>query len=192
MIDITLFAAMALLLIGYAAALYGSLRRAQRRLRRAWSHLDFAWARRDGDLGKLLDLCRQDGECDGELIERVLRAGTALQEARCRRDVAVVNDSEAALHRALVPVYPATSPPRHGPSEALIRALRYRIEAHEQAIASARTRYNEAAHALNARVEMLPEALIANLCGMTAVALLHGDAAQPPDLGLGLGLAFGK
>ncbi len=190
MIDITVFATMALLLVGYAAVLYSGLRRARRRLVRAWLHLDFAWDRRDGDLLKLLELCRQDGACDGELIERVLRAREALQGARQRRDVSAVNDTEEALRRTLAPVYPAAARQRHGHAEAVVRALRFRIQAHEQAIAAAHTRYNEAASALNSRIEMLPETLIASLCGMTPVALLQCEATAQADIGLGL--AFGK
>ncbi|MDA8351196.1 MAG: LemA family protein [Pseudomonadota bacterium] len=190
MIDITVFATMALLLIGYAAVLYSGLRRARRRLARAWLHLDFAWDRRDGDLLKLLELCRQDDACEGELIERALRAREALQDARHRRDVSAVNDTEEALRRTLTPVFPAAARQRHGHPEAVVRALRLRIQAHEQAIAAAHTRYNEAASALNSRIEMLPEMLIASLCGMTPVALLQCDAPAPADIDLGL--AFSK
>ncbi len=190
MIDIIVFAAMALLLVGYAAMLYGGLRRAQRRLTRAWSNLNFAWDRRDGDLVKLLELCRQEGPCDGELIERVLRARQALQDARQQRDVSAVNDAEEALRRTLGPVYPAASRQRLGHAEAVVRALRLRIQGHEQAIAAARTRYNHAANALNSRIEMLPETLIAGLCGVTPVTLLQCATVAQADIGLGL--AFSK
>jgi LemA protein len=190
MIDITVFATMALLLVGYAAVLYSALRRARRRLARAWMHLDFAWDRRDGDLSKLLELCRQDGACDEEQLERVRRAREALQDARRRRDVSAINDTEEALHRALLPVYPLAAGQRDGNAEAVVRALRFRIQGHEQAIAAAHTRYNEAASSLNARIEMLPETLIASLCGMTPVALLQCDASAQVDIGLGL--AFSK
>lgn len=190
MIDIAVFAAMALLLIGYAAVLYSGLRRAQRRLTRAWCHLNFAWDRRDGDLVKLLELCREDGPCDGELIERVLRARQTLHDARQRHDVSAVNDTEDALRRTLAPMYPAAARQRKGHAEAVVRALRFRIQAHEQAIAAARTRYNQAASALNSRIEMLPETLIAGLCGVTPAALLQCETGAQADLGIGL--AFSK
>ena len=190
MIDIIVFAFMAVLLVGYAAVLCNGLRRARQRVHRAWSHLEFAWARRDGELSKLLDLCAQDPQCDGEMLERAAQARQALLGARRSHDVGAVNEAEDALRRALGPVYPAAARLRHEHTQAIVQALRFRIRAHEKAIVSYRSGYNEAARALNARLEMLPETLLAGVCGLKPIALLECTAA--PDADTDLGLAFSK
>ena len=190
MIGVTVFAAMAVLLIGYALMLYRGLLRARLQLTRAWSNLQFAWARRDGELARLVELCRQDGQCDSEVIERVLRARDALQAARAQHDVAAVNGTEDTLRAALVTLYPIAARHPDRQAETALRALRFRIRAHERAIAAYRTRYNEAAKNLNARIEMLPDSLIAGLCRFAPASLLEDTAAPAADVDLGL--AFGK
>lgn len=190
MIGLTVFAAMTVLLIGYAIALHRGLQHARRRLTRAWSSLEFAWARRDGEIGKLLELCEQDCEGAREASERAHRARAALQEARHRHDISAVNEAEGTLRAALVDLYPIAARHPQLQADALLRALRFRMRAHERAIAAYRECYNEKAKALNARIEMLPDALIANLSRLTPAALLEFSAAPTADIDLGL--AFGK
>lgn len=194
MIGVTVFAAMTVLLTGYAAVLYRGLLRARRRLKRAWSNLEFAWARRDGDIAKLLELCRQDDPSDQEALERVVRARTALQAARAQGDVTAVNAAEGTLRAALTVVYPIAARQVHARGEMfemVLRALRFRIRAHERALANERERFNETAQALNARIETLPDTLIAGMCRLTPTALLEFNAVPATDIDL-LGLAFSK
>jgi LemA protein len=192
MIGVTVFSAMTVLLAGYALALYRGLLRAERQLRRAWSHLEFAWARRDGEITRLLELCAPDATAHSEVLERLQRARGALQLARDRRDAPAVNAAERELRSVLAALYPlaARNVHAHPQGDALLRALRFRVRAHERAIAAHAERYNAAAEALNARIDLLPDALIAAVCHLVPVARVDLNPAGGADGELSL--AYGK
>ena len=120
----------------------------------------------------------------------MLRARDTLQAARAQHDIAAVNGAEDTLRAALVTLYPIAARHPDRQAETALRALRFRIRAHERAIAAYRTRYNEAAKNLNARIEMLPDSLIAGLCRFAPAPLLEDTAA--PSTEVELGLAFSK
>lgn len=192
MIGVTVFTAMTILLAGYALALYRGLLRAERQLHRAWSHLEFAWARRDGEITRLIELCAPDLATHSETFERLKRAREALQRAREQQDVPAVNAAEDLLRSALAALYPIATRHVHvhPQGDALLRALRFRVRAHERAIAAHGERYNAAAEALNARIDLLPDALIAGLCHLAPAARVELSAAGGADSDLGL--AYGK
>ena len=189
MIGVTVFAAMAVLLIAYALSLYRGLNRTRRSLARAWSNLEFSWARRDGDISRLLELCEHSAPAEPDTLERLVAARAALQTARSERDVAAVSAAEGALRSALSPVYAIAARNPHSYAESLLRALRFRIRAHERAICAHCERYNQAADALNARIDLLPDALIAGLCHCAPVSALDLGV---PGADIELNLAFSK
>ena len=190
MIGVSVFAAMTVLLAGYAGALYKALLRARLRLARAWSSLEFAWDRRDGEIARLLELCEQDNPPACEANERTERARSALHAARSQHDIAAVNEAEGALRSALLELYPIAARHPQLQADTLLRALRFRMRAHERAIAAYREGYNDAAKALNARIELLPDSLIAGLCHFAPTPLLEFSATPTADIDLGL--AFSK
>ena len=189
MIGVIVFAAMAVLLVAYALTLYRGLKRARRSLARAWSNLEFSWARRDGDISRLLELCEHGAPAEPDTLERLIAARTALQTARSARNLAAVSAAESAVRSALSPVYAVAARNPHSYAESLLRALRFRIRAHERAICAHCERYNQAADALNARIDLLPDSLVAGLCHCTPAGALEMGA---PGADIELNLAFGK
>lgn len=191
MIGVTVFATMAVLLIGYAITLYGGLLRTRQRVKRAWSTLEAALARRDRELTRLLELFRAQACANTKTLGCVERARTALESALKGGDVASIGDAEYALRAALHALYvTATERPKSNET-VLVRTLQFRIRALGSAIRAQQRRYNEAARAQNARIELLPDAFIADLCHFTRVPLIEFGATTATSA-IPLGVAFGK
>lgn len=189
MIGITVFAAMAILLIGYVLMLYAGLLRAQQQVKQAWTWLEAALARRDGEIAQLLQLHGLQARAEQTVCVPVDRARAALISACTAQDAAALGAAERTLRCALTALCAATVNTRGMGEDKLLHALQFRLRALETAITAYQETYNEAARIQNARLEMFPDTLIATACHFARAPLIDFRANGSAVM---LGLAFGK
>lgn len=189
MIGVTVFAAMAILLIGYALMLYGGLMRAEHRVRSAWSTLRDALARREVEFVQLLELyaaCPESTRGERQPIEAARRAVRAACDAH---DAVALGAAESALRAAVPSLYASITRDLGTRAEALLRALEFRIRALETAIWAHHETYNAAARAQNARLQMFPDALIGAACHFAPAPLIDFGTCRDGTVNLDLALA---
>jgi len=171
-------------LIGYLIGVYNGLVRVRAAVKLAWSNIDVLLAQRHDELPKLVEVCRQYMQYEGETLERVMRARAGVDAARSAGNISGVGTAERELRGGLNGLYAvAENYPQLKASEPF-RQLQERISALETAIADRREVYNDAVNTNNVRIAAFPDALIAGLGDFPPAQLLHFQADQTGDVDL--------
>jgi LemA protein len=179
-----------LFLVGYAVTIYNGLVRVRNEVRLAWANIDVLLVQRHDELPKLVAVCQGYMQHERDTLERVVRARSDVEGARAARNVPSVSLAESALRTGLTQLYAVAEHYPDLKANDLFRNLQTRISALETAIADRREVYNDAANALNVRIESFPDSLLANSFRFNAAPFLKFGAEQTRDVDLKL--AFGR
>lgn len=173
-----------ILLFGYAISLYNGLVRVRAEVKLSWSNIDVMLVQRHDELPKLVEVCRQYMQYEGDTLERVMRARAGVDAARSGGNVASLGTAERELRSGLSGLYAvAERYPQLKASEAFLH-LQQRISGLETAIADRREVYNDAVNTNNIRVQAFPDILIARLGNFPAAQLLRFQADEKADVDL--------
>lgn len=176
--------ALVALLGAYAVVLYNGLVRLKHGVAKAWANIDVLLRQRHEELPKLVEACRQFMGYERETLERVVRARSAVAEARQAGDVAALGKAESGLRAGLGQLFAlAENYPQLTASDSF-RHLQERITGLEHGIADRRELYNEAVNLNNVRIEQFPDVLLARAFGFSAAPLLQFSEAQKADVDL--------
>lgn len=176
--------ALVALLGAYAVVLYNGLVRLKHGVAKAWANIDVLLRQRHEELPKLVEACRQFMGYERETLERVVRARSAVAEARQAGDVVALGKAESGLRAGLGQLFAlAENYPQLTASDSF-RHLQERITGLEHGIADRRELYNEAVNLNNVRIEQFPDVLLARAFGFSAAPLLQFSEAQKADVDL--------
>ncbi len=173
-----------LLVVGYAVILYNNLVALKHRVAQSWSNIDVLMKQRHDELPKLVETCKQYMQYEQETLERIVRARSAVSDARERHDVTGLDAAEGELRLglgrlfALVENYPDLK------ADTSFQNLQARVSELENAIADRREFYNDAVNRNNVRVEQFPDVLVARLFGFQSHPLLRFEASDIADVNI--------
>jgi LemA protein len=185
MIFLIVLLAIVLVAVVYFIGIYNSLVGLRERVKQAWSNIDVLLKQRHDELPKLIDTCRQHMQFEQKTLEMVIKARTAVFQARDAGDVQAVGAAEQQLRAGLGQLYAvAENYPQLKASESF-QQLQARISGLEEAIADRRELYNEQVQLNNTRVAQFPDLLIARRYGFTTKPLLEFSDAEKTDVDVG-------
>lgn len=170
--------------IGYAIAVYNGLVRVRAEVKLTWSNIDVLLVQRHDELPKLVEVCKQYMQYEGDTLARVMRARAGVDAARGTGNVNSVGAAERELRNGLTGLYAvAEGYPQLKASEPFLH-LQQRISGLETAIADRREVYNDAVNTNNIRIQAFPDVLIAGLGDFPPAQLLHFQADEKADVDL--------
>jgi LemA protein len=173
-----------LALCGYFIGVYNGLVRVRAAVKLAWSNIDVLLTQRHDELPKLVEVCRQYMQYEGDTLERVMRARAGVDSARSSGSISSVGAAERELRNGLNGLYAvAENYPQLKASEPF-RHLQERISGLETAVADRREVYNDAVNTNNVRIAAFPDILVAGLGEFPEAQLLHFQADQKSDVDL--------
>ena len=165
-----------LALVGYLIGVYNGLVRVRAAVKLTWSNIDVLLAQRHDELPKLIEVCKQYMQYEGDTLERVMRARAGVDAARSSGNIGSLGPAERELRSGLSGLYAvAENYPQLKASEPF-RHLQDRISGLETAIADRREVYNDAVNTNNVRIAAFPDVLVARLGDFP-----RGEAAAPAD-----------
>jgi len=166
----------------WAIMLYNGLVAVKNNVSLAWANIDVLLKQRHDEIPKLVAICREYRTFEQETLERVVRARSAVHDARQTRDIGALGQAEAALRANLGGLFAlAEAYPDLKANENFMQ-LQNRITQLENAITNRREFYNEAANINNVRIEQFPHSLLAARFGFRAARLLKFDAPDVADV----------
>src|SRR5579862_6391799 len=171
-------------LVGYLIGIYNNLVRVRAAVKLSWSNIDVLLVQRHDELPKLVEVCKQYMQYEGNTLERVMRARAGVDAARVSGNVNSLGNAERELRSGLSGLYAvAENYPQLKASEPF-RHLQERISGLETAIADRREVYNDAVNTNNVRIDTFPDAFVARLGEFPPAQLLHfqADAIRDVDL----------
>ena len=182
MVALLVLTFLAAALIGYLVVIYNGLVRVSAAVKLAWSNIDVLLVQRHDELPKLVEVCRQYMQYEGDTLERVVKARAAVDSARSSGDVHSVGAAERDLRTGLSGLYAvAESYPDLKANDAF-RQLQARISGLETAIADRREIYNDSVNANNVRIQTFPDVLVASFGDFPAAQLLHFQTEEKADV----------
>jgi len=169
---------------GYLVGVYNGLVRVRAAVKLAWANIDVLLVQRHDELPKLVEVCRQYMQYEGDTLERVMRARAGVDGARSAGNLSSLGAAERELRSGLSGLYAvAEGYPELEASEPFLH-LQQRISGLETAIADRREVYNDAVNTLNVRIDAFPDLLVARFGDFPAAKLLHFTSAERADVDL--------
>ena len=182
--DIVLYVLIALAVVAvlYGIVIYNALVNLKHAVDKAWSNIDVLLKQRHDELPKLVETCKQYMEYEQETLEKVMRARSAVSQARTAGDVAALGIAEGALRAGLGGLFAVAEAYPDLKADASFQNLGSRISTLEDAIADRREYYNESVNNNNVRIEQFPDVLVARQFGFRQAQLLEFDEAETADV----------
>jgi LemA protein len=171
-----------LAVLGYLMVLYNGLLRVSAAVKLAWSNIDVLLVQRHDELPKLVEVCRQYMQFEGDTLERVMKARTAADSARSSGNVASVAAAERDVRTGLNGLYAVAERYPDLKANEAFRNLQARISGLETAIADRREVYNDSVNANNVRIKTFPDVLVAQFGDFPPAKLLQFQAEEKADV----------
>jgi LemA protein len=184
MVAVAVFLFLVVALCGYVIITFNNLVRVRAEVKLTWANIDILLVQRHDELPKLVEVCKQYMQYEGDTLERVMRARAGVEVARSSGNVSSVGAAERELRNGLTGLYAvAEGYPQLKANEPFLH-LQQRISSLETAIADRREVYNDAVNTNNVRIQSFPEVLIARLGDFPTAQLLHFEAGAKADVDL--------
>ncbi len=174
--------ALVVVLIAYAIMLYNGLVAVKNNVSLAWANIDVLLKQRHDEIPKLVEICKQYRQFEQETLEKVVRARSAVHDARESRNVGALGQAEAALRAGLGGLFAVAEAYPELKANENFMALQQRITQLESAIADRRELYNDSVNINNTRIEQFPDSLLAERFGFRAARMLKFDADEVADV----------
>lgn len=175
----------ALVVLGiYVTVIYNQLVVLKHNVSKAWSNIDVLLKQRHDELPKLVETCKQYMKYEQEALERVMRARSAVFQAREAADVQALGPAESHLRGGLMNLFAIAEAYPDLKANQSFQHLQGRITGLENAIADRREFYNESVNLNNVRIEQFPDALIARLFHFQPRPLLEFTEEEKQDVEL--------
>jgi LemA protein len=168
--------------LSYFAVIYNGLLRVSAAVKPAWSNIDVLLVQRHDELPKLVEVCRQYMQYEGDTLERVMKARAAADAARSSSDVASVAAAERDVRAGLNGLYAVAERYPDLKANEAFGNLQSRISGLETAIADRREFYNDTVNANNVRIQTFPDVLVAQFGNFPAAKLLQFHVEETADV----------
>ena len=182
MVTLMVLGFLSLAFLGYLVSVYNGLVRVGTEVKLAWSNIDVLLVQRHDELPKLVEVCRQYMQFEGDTLERVMKARSGMDAARSTGSVSAVGTAERDLRAGISGLYAVAERYPDLKSNEAFKHLQLRVSGLETAIADRREVYNDAVNANNIRVRTFPDALIANFGNFPQAHLLKFEATEKADV----------
>jgi LemA protein len=182
--EIVFYVVLGLIVIAvlYGIVIYNALVSLKHAVEKAWSNIDVLLKQRHDELPKLVETCKQYMQYEQETLERVIKARTAVSNARQAGDVAALGVAEGALRMGLGGLFAVAEDYPDLKADATFQQLQSRISHLEDEIADRREFYNDSVNKNNVRIEQFPDLIVARQFNFGPAQLLEFDAAHTQDV----------
>ena len=172
-----------ILVVGiYAVFLYNNLVTLKHGVSKAWSNIDVLLKQRHDELPKLVEVCKQYMQYEKDTLEKIIRARSAVAQARDQGDIPALGQAETQLRLGLGNLFALAENYPELKANDSFRQLQSRISQLEEAIADRREVYNEAVNLNNVRIEQFPDVIIARMFNFGSHPLLKFSEAEKRDV----------
>lgn len=166
----------------YSALVYNNLVRLKHNVSMAWSNIDVLLKQRHDELPKLVETCKQYMTYEQETLEKVMRARSAVHNARAGGDVGALGPAETQLRSGLMNLFAVAEAYPDLKANESFQHLQARITGLENAIADRREFYNDSVNINNIRVEQFPDMVVARLFNFGPRELLEFSEEETRDV----------
>lgn len=170
------------ILVFYIVSTYNNLVTIKHNVSKAWANIDVLLKQRHDELPKLVETCKQYMGYEQETLEKVMRARSAVHEARASGDVAALGPAESQLRSMVGNLFAVAEAYPDLKANESFQNLQTRITGLENAIADRREFYNESVNLNNVRIEQFPAVFVAKHFGFKAATLLKFSDAEKSDV----------
>ncbi|OGT90612.1 MAG: LemA family protein [Gammaproteobacteria bacterium RIFOXYA12_FULL_61_12] len=168
----------------YLVMIYNGLVSLKHTVAKAWANIDVLLKQRHDELPKLVETCKQYMKYEQETLERVLRARSAVFNAREQGDVAALGQAETQLRLGLGNLFAVAEAYPDLKTNETFQHLQTRITGLENSIADRREFYNEAVNNNNVRIEQFPDLIIARMFSFQSAELLEFGEEEKKDVNI--------
>ena len=181
-IVLMVLAAIAVLVVVWAAMAYNGLVTVKNNVALAWSNIDVLLKQRHDEIPKLVEVCKAYRDFEQGTLQRVTEARSRVADAREKLDIDALGPAEAALRVSTARLFAVAERYPELRTNQNFMQLQSRITGLENAIADRREFYNESANVNNIRSEQFPDAIVARLMGFKEARLLDFATAETRDV----------
>ena len=162
----------------YFATIYNNLVRLKHTVSKNWSNIDVLLKQRHDELPNLVETCKGYMKHERETLEAVMRARSAVADARQAGNVAALGPAEGALRMGLGSLFAVAEAYPELKANQSFQHIQTRISQLENAIADRRELYNATVNNLNVRIEQFPDVFVANNMGFKPAELLEFEEGE--------------
>ena len=173
-----------LVVVFYTIFIYNNLVSLKHGVSKAWSNIDVLLKQRHDELPKLVEVCKQYMKYEQETLEKVVRARSAVMQARSGGDIQQLGKAESQLRLGLGNLFALAENYPELKANQSYQQLQSRISQLENGIADRREVYNEAVNLNNVRIEQFPDVLVARLFTFRDFGLLEFDKDEIRDVNM--------
>jgi LemA protein len=173
-----------LVVVFYTIFIYNNLVSLKHGVSKAWSNIDVLLKQRHDELPKLVEVCKQYMKYEQETLEKVVRARSAVMQARSGGDISQLGQAESQLRLGLGNLFALAENYPELKANQSYQQLQSRISQLENGIADRREVYNEAVNLNNVRIEQFPDVLVARLFTFRDFGLLEFDKDEIRDVNM--------
>jgi LemA protein len=185
MVILAVLLAIAALLLVYFIGTYNSLVALREQVKQAWANIDVLLKQRHDELPKLVETCKQYMQYEQETLEKVMKARSAVLQARDAGNISSLGNAEQQLRSGLGQLFALAENYPQLKADESFRKLQGRISSLEDGIADRRELYNEQVQINNTRIDQFPSSIIAHRYGFFPKSLLMFSAEEKSDVDLG-------
>lgn len=169
----------------YAVLIYNGLVSLKHGVSKAWANIDVLLKQRHEELPKLVETCKQYMQYEQETLEQVMKARSAVSQAREQADMGALGAAEGQLRLGLGNLFALAEAYPELKANETFQHLQSRITGLENSIADRREFYNESVNNNNVRIEQFPDLILARVFNFRLAELLEFSAEEKADLDLG-------
>ena len=166
----------------YIIFLYNNLVSLKHSISKSWSNIDVLLKQRHDELPKLVEVCKQYMSYERETLEKIIKARSAVMNARSHGDVKGIGQAETALRVGLGNLFALAEDYPDLKANDNFQQLQARISQLENSIADRREVYNEAVNINNVRIEQFPDVIIARMFNFKDFQLLVFSEEERRDV----------
>lgn len=176
--------AVLIVLVFYSIFIYNGLVTLKHNVSKAWSNIDVLLKQRHDELPKLVEVCKQYMQYEKDTLEKIIRARSAVMDARTAGNVGALGQAESELRMGLGNLFALAENYPELKANQNFQQLQSRISQLENSIADRREVYNESVNLNNVRIEQFPDVIIARMFAFKAFELLKFTEEEKQDVNI--------
>ena len=176
--------AVVIVLLLYFIFIYNGLVNLKHSVSKSWSNIDVLLKQRHDELPKLVEVCKEYMQYERDTLEKVIRARSAVMDARTAGNVGALGQAESQLRLGLGNLFALAENYPDLKANQNFQQLQSRISQLENSIADRREVYNESVNLNNVRIEQFPDVMVARMFAFKAFDLLKFADEEKQDVNI--------
>lgn len=166
----------------YFIPIYNKLISLKHAISKAWSNIDVLLKQRHDELPKLVEVCKQYMQYEGTALENIIKARSAVADARTQQDMKALGQAESGLRLGLGQLFAVAESYPDLKANENFQQLEQRISLLENSISDRREAFNDAVNQNNVSIEQFPDLIIARLFSFQSSELLAFSHEEKKDV----------